>query len=115
VIKKAILLHNFLVDEREEGIAAATEDHRYFSSFNAERLVAEDDTTDPEAELRRALVMDNDAPRPIGCPSNDQLDSRAKGEEFRDNLARKLAHNAGLQRPTNSSWTRNEYGHVCTR
>ena len=114
VIKAAMLLHNFLVDEREEDFAAATEDHRYFSSFNAERLVAEDDTTDPDAEMRRALVTDNDAPRPSGRPSHDQLDSRAKGEEFRDNLARELAH-AGLQRPTNNSWARNEYGHAHTR
>jgi len=111
VIKAAMLLHNFLVDEREQDSVLAAEDHHYFTSFNAQRMVEEDDSLDPHSETRRALVTDNDAHRPSGRPSNSELQSRERGEEVRNNLARDLA-NAGLQRPKNRNWTRNEYGHV---
>jgi hypothetical protein len=118
VIMAAMLLHNFLVDERElstaEGDGGDSGDSAYFATFTTDRMIAEDADSGADtdgAEWLNPLVVCNDAGRPPGRPTATQQSSRLQGEEIRGNLARALAA-ARMQRPVDASWKRNQCGHV---
>ena len=114
VINAAMLVHNFLVDERELSAAECNGDAAYFATFTSERMVAEDDVSGTDADCAEGLnplVVCNDAGRPPGRPKATQQTVRLEGEAIRDDLARDLAA-ARMQRPINASWKRNQCGHV---
>jgi hypothetical protein len=105
VINAAMLLHNFLCDERE--------DMAMFSTFSTQQMY--DDCNiignTHEAEQLLALVIDNDAVRPPGRQLHFSLELRKAGIKMRDELAMYL-YDKKLRRPQNPSWKRNEYGHL---
>jgi hypothetical protein len=106
IINAAMLLHNFLIDQREDDIA-------YFQSFSVGTVVRECTQLAQGRGLPDALVTDNDALRPVGRPSSDEIESKRIGEAFREELARTLFdHN--MSRPLKDNTTRNAYGHVYT-
>ena len=116
VITAAMLLHNFLVDERELSTddSDGGEDSAYFATFTTDRMIAEDADSGANidgAEWLHPLVLCNQAGRPPGRPTTTQQTSRLEGEEIRGNLARTLAA-ARMQRPVDASWKRNQCGHV---
>jgi hypothetical protein len=112
VIMAAMLVHNFLVDERELSTAEEDDgDLAYFATFTSERMIAEDAASGAGAERLNPLVVCNDAGRPPGRPYATQQTARLEGEAIRDNLARDLAA-ARMQRPIDASWKRNECGLV---
>jgi hypothetical protein len=102
-----MLIHNFLVDEREDSTEV-------FSNFNVQRMYEDSDIiggNTREAEQLLALVMENDADRPPGWPVNFSAELRKAGIATRDNIALYL-YGKDLRRPKNPGWKRNAYGHV---
>ena len=110
VIMAAMLVHNFIVDERELSTAEGDGDSAYFATFSSERMISEDADSGTDAagaEMLNPLVVSNDARRPRGRPNSTQQTARLEGEVIRDNLARDLAA-AQMQRPIDASWKRNQ-------
>jgi hypothetical protein len=106
IIHAAMLLQNFLIDQREDDVA-------YFQSFSVDTVVRESADLAQGRGLPDALVTDNDALPPRGRPTNEEIDSKQVGEMFREQLATRLfKHN--MTRPLRNNTTRNAYGHVYT-
>jgi hypothetical protein len=99
-----MLLHNFLVDERE--------DESYFANFDAQVMYEDADSSDVwMGETLIPHVLENDVDRPQGRPLFYNLDFRVRGSHIRDDLAQHL-HNNGLRRPRKPGWKRNKFGHI---
>jgi hypothetical protein len=103
IINAAMLLQNFLIDQRENDIA-------YFQSFSVDTVVRESTDLAQGRGLPDALVTDNDALPPRGRPLNEGIESKQVGEIFREHLATRLFKNK-LTRPLRNV-TRNAYGQV---
>jgi hypothetical protein len=105
VINAAMLIHNFLCDERE--------DLSMFSMFSAQQMYEDSHIIGNTRDIEQlmALVMDNDADRPPGRQLHFSMELRKAGMNFRDQVAT-LLYTHDLRRPYNPSWKRNEYGHV---
>ena len=112
IIKAAMLLHNFLVDERED--ESDPEDVEYFRDFSFADL-SEDEVPSllrrPTNEVPDALVTDNNEPRPRGRPSCGDAVLKARAEKLRENLLLSLSLN-GKVRPQRKGTKYNKYGHV---
>jgi hypothetical protein len=109
IINAAMLLHNFLVDERLK--SGDDDDMTYFSTFCTDTLLTDSNTN--ETELA-ALVVDNGVPRPGGRPTNADRVSKARGELLREKVTAEL-WDAGKQRVLRDDYIRNPYGHVYLR
>jgi hypothetical protein len=106
IINAAMLLHNFLVDQREDDIA-------YFKTFSVDTVVRDSTQLAQERGLPEPSVTDTGALRPAGRPSTEETESKEIGAIFRDKLAQRLfVHD--MKRPLKDNMTRNAYGHVYT-
>ena len=81
IIQSAMLLHNFIVDERET--AAGQVDNHFFENFEYDESRS---TAASHSEPPEALVTDNDEPKPAGRPDKRKDDLKKLGEELRTTL-----------------------------
>jgi DDE superfamily endonuclease len=84
VIQVAMLLHNYIVDQRDEGCTD------YFTHFSIVMDDIQQEITDQTGELPRAVVADNNEPRPAGRPTVDILAERQEGAAVRHQLTIRL-------------------------
>jgi len=105
IINAAMLLHNFLIEERIQ--ASGNSDDTYFNTFNFNFMLSESGSDD--LEDLTALVTDTDAQRVGGRPTNDQLQLREKGEQLRLDITYNL-NSEGLVRLIDGGLSRNSYG-----
>ena len=107
IIQVGILLHNFIIDERE----GFNKDASYFQNFSISMDPIQQQITDQTNEIPRALVTDNNEPGQAGRHSIEEDALRLKGIEIRNRLTVKLAAN-GRRRPILHDMQYNAYGHV---
>ena len=111
-IRAAMLLHNFIIDSRH-GAPHDDFDRHCFQDFNIDsNLQSQRRLTRATGESARALVADNNEPRPAGRPSAIEAEERREGERIRNGNVLLLAtHNFG--RPLHSNMRLNSHGHTC--
>jgi hypothetical protein len=116
IILAAMLLHNFIIDEREG--AKDTNDSNLFERFyiNEHKEIQQRLST-KTGERPSAMVSDNNEPKPPGRPVwcfDKEQELEILGEEVRDRLALALVQ-AGLCRPVQDGMEYNSYGHIYKR
>jgi len=111
IITVAMLLHNFIIDERN-GEGHDDFDREYFQHFRIDSsLESQRRQTASTGEQARALVTDNNEPRAGGRPTNEDQHRREEGSRVRNNNVLLLAtHN--MKRPIHSSMRMNAEGHI---
>jgi hypothetical protein len=109
VIQVAMLLHNFIIENRENGVS----DNNYFATFRMQSQMdtIQDRITDVTGEFPHALVTDNNEPRPPGRQSLTSAELDAQGSNLRSILTTNLAVH-GLRRPMQYGMRYNHEGHV---
>ena len=108
VIKAAMLLHNFLIDERESRSGLNIEDAEYFRSFSLRDL---DDRSLSSNEPPSAVATDNNEPHPGGRPNESMANHQVRGKRKRQDLIDEL-YGTGRGRPMNQRMRHNAYGQV---
>lgn len=108
IIQVSMLLHNYIVDERDED---DTEDSRYFREFNVRMDEAQDELYNATREVPDALVTDNNEPRPKSRPTQEEANMRQQGEHVRTLLTTKLA-SANMRRPLQHNMRYNKHGNI---
>ena len=101
-----MLLHNFIVDARNEEI-----DREYFEDFHIDMDSVQAELTERTGEMPRPLVSDNNEAPVGGWPLASYLEMQAKGKEIQKRLTMKLAA-GGMQRPMQHGMRYNQHGHV---
>ena len=77
IVTAAVLLHNFLVDERESNLSVDSEDAHYFRNFS---LRENDERALVSTEAPTAVATDNNKPHPGGRPYDIDSISSSKGK-----------------------------------
>ena len=108
IIQVAMLLHNFILEHREQDDTHA--DKTYFEKFDVPGDDIQNTLTEKTNEIPIPLTTDTGEPEPKGRPTLEVTDLRNKGEEIRSTLTVDLAV-AGLSRPMYNMY-RNRYGNV---
>jgi hypothetical protein len=108
VVQVAMLLHNFIIDCRE---ADDREDDRFFQMFDIQMDTLQVELTHQTGEMPRAIVTDNNEPRPKGRPSAHDLRFRELGTELRHRLMIQLATRE-MRRPLQHDMHYNSHGHI---
>lgn len=108
IINAALLLHNFLVNERE-----TASDDNYFKDFSMESVVQEEQMQEGRfSEPALPFVLETESQRSApGRPSMEQQESKSKGKSIQHSLMLELSHN-GYARQTTSATRYNALGHV---
>ena len=108
IINAALLLHNFLVNERE-----SASDDNYFKNFSMESVLEEEQMQENAdfSEPPLPIVLETESQRGAGRPTLAQQDSKSKGSILRDSLMLELGAN-GYKRPSRSGTRYNALGHV---
>ena len=111
IIQVAMLLQNFIVDNRD-GTAQDQYEQQYFRKFNMPtRTVLQTHLTETTGEVPRALVTDNNEPHPGGRPTINEKQLRQTGEQVRHSLMVQLStHNH--ERPLQHEMHYNSCGHI---
>lgn len=107
IVQVAMLLHNFIVEHRENGVA----DGAYFSTFSIDIDELQLQLTNETGEAPNPLVTDNNEPRPAGRRSVADIDLAIKGSSVRQRLTTKLAVYE-MKRPLHSNMRYNSHGHI---
>ena len=110
-----LLLHNFLVDCRED----TADDESYFNNMTVSNIQAMPVVRDQAASTEDSdlddvafpLVGDNSEPKPVGRPSKKRKLGEAAGKKLRDNLCTNLFVN-DKGRPKLDRMRYNALGHV---
>jgi len=111
VIYAAMLLHNFIVESRMSS-NRPDEDEAHFRNFSTEsRSAAQLRLTAITNEAPRALVTDNNEPRPTGRPSTCEKALMEHGKSLQNALMLSLAK-GNLKRPMESGMKHNDEGHI---
>ncbi len=110
IINAAMLLHNFLIDVRQEEEDGYF-DRAFFASFSVNTLIEDSASQEESNETPISLVTDNNEPKPCGRKTKQQLDMRKRGEIVRARLDT-LLHVADKVRPTTYKMKINQLGHV---
>ena len=105
IIKAAMLLHNFIVDHREEN------EETYFRNFAVSMNSTQQELTRQTGEMPRAVVTDNNEPARRGRPTASEDRLAKLGNDVRNQLMIKLATH-GLKRPLQADMKYNSYGHI---
>jgi hypothetical protein len=108
IINAAMLLHNFLVDEREAEQGLNAEEAAFFRTFS---LREQDDRAGFSDEVASAVATDNNEPHPGGRPSNNMVTLQEKGKAKRDDITADL-YGKGMTRPMRSNMSYNSQGQV---
>jgi hypothetical protein len=104
-----MLLHNYIIDQREED---DTEDADYCRNFQVNMDSMQCDLTRHSGEVARALTADNNARKKAGRPSCEEAELRRLGHMVRQQLTVKLAA-SGIRRPLQHDMHYNSHGNVC--
>jgi hypothetical protein len=107
LIQAAMLLHNFIVDNRCD----RAEDHCFFQNFNVTMDAVQVELTRQSGEMPRAIVSNNNEPRGPGRPTADEENLRQHGNQVRNRLTVKLA-TKGLTRPMQHDMKYNDHGNI---
>jgi hypothetical protein len=107
VIQAAMLLQNFIIDNRE----SAEEDMYYFENFSVNMDRIQQALTEQTGEMPRAVVTDNNEPRRRGRRTIQEEEMRTIGAGVRSRLTVKLATHE-LKRPMLHDMKYNSYGHI---
>lgn len=107
IIKAAMLLHNFIVDEREAK-GFREEDAAFFRSFS---LRDQDPRQNESPEIPSVVATDNNEPHPGGRPSLSHIELQKQGEDLRNGIMNTL-YGRGLGRPVSANMQFNQYGQV---
>jgi len=111
IIRTAMLLHNFIVDQRR-GEPSDDFDRSYFQNFRIDNMLAtQQRLTRSTGEQARAIVSDNEEPRTGGWPSNQEAKFRRQGDRIRNGNVLKLA-TYNFRRPMQSNMRLNKQGLV---
>ena len=110
IIKAAMLLHNYLIQERMQCWSVNIDENEFFQDFSVNTMIELADMVTDDLEF---LVVDNGEPKPRGRPTYTTVASRDKGIAIRDQIAVSLRMN-DLIRPTpiDRAMGRNPYGHL---
>ena len=103
IVNCAALVHNFIVDERDE-------DRTYFSTFSHANLTTEA-RNDCGVETETAPAGGNNEPRPRGRPVVNDVRSKQMGIALRESLTWML-DGEDLTRPTQQGFKYNQYGMI---
>jgi hypothetical protein len=103
IINAALLLHNFLVTERDTG-----SDDNYFKNFSM-ASVEENDAQLGDQFL--PIVLETESQRSAGRPTTQQQESKSKGRNMQNALMLELSAH-GKTRPSRSGTCYNALGHV---
>jgi hypothetical protein len=106
IIKAAMLLHNFIVNEREAK-GFREEDAKFFYEFS----LNEQDLHNETAEMPSVVATDNNEPHPGGRPSLSEAQLQEQGETIRNGISTTL-YGRGLRRPVSDDMQFNQYGQV---
>ena len=104
----ALLLHNFLVDERESDLDFNSDDAHYFQTFS---LREQDERVEVSTEAPSTVATDNNEPRPGGRPTLLTANHQARGRMRREQLTHHL-YGSRLGRPMQTRMEYNAYGQV---
>jgi hypothetical protein len=107
IIKAAMLLHNFIVNERESK-GFRKEDALFFTEFS---LRDQDQRQNETHEMPSVVATDNNEPHPGGRPSVAEAELQEQGEIIRNGLTNTL-YGRGLRRPVTDEMRFNQYGQV---
>jgi DDE superfamily endonuclease len=108
VVTAAMLLHNFLVDERESFPTFNIEEAEYFRRFS---LREQDNLALASSEAPSAVATDNNEMHPGGRPNASMMNHQARGKQKRDQLTAEL-YGSGKGRPMQQTMEYNAYGQV---
>ena len=108
VVTAAMLLHNFLIDERESNPSFNVEEAEYFRRFS---LRDQDERALVSTEAPSAVATDNNEPHPGGRPNLSMINHQARGKRKRDQLTDEL-YGRGRGRPMEQRMEYNAYGQV---
>jgi len=108
VLRAVVLLHNFLVDERESRSGLNIEDAEYFRSFSLRDL---DDRSLLSNEQPSAVATDNNEPHPGGRPNGSMINHQERGKRKREDLTDEL-YGSGRGRPMQERMHHNAHGQV---
>jgi DDE superfamily endonuclease len=107
IIQVTMLLHNFIIDRRENiGL-----DDNFFEQFDIPVDSLQDHLTEQTGEVPQAIATDNNEPRPPGRHSTEEIKERELGVIIRERLTVKLAAR-GMSRPLEHNMHYNSHGHV---
>jgi len=116
IVGAAALIHNFIIDKREEKSSDGFEDAAFFESFSHSTVQYLDEPSIPDINVRRTeipdvLVTDNNEPNPGGRPTKEKNQSKEDGKLLREiiSLHLKLANKT---RPKRTSFKYNDLGMV---
>jgi DDE superfamily endonuclease len=107
VVQATMLLHNFIVDCREN----ISFDTSYFEDFDIPFDYVQDVLTEQTGEVPMAVATDNNEPRPGGRPTLEDVKLRELGISIRERLTVKLAVHE-LRRPMLHDMHFNSHGHI---
>jgi DDE superfamily endonuclease len=106
IVQATMLLHNFIIDQREN-----LGDASFFEQFDIPIDHIQDLITEQTGELPHAIATDNNEPRPVGRHSTDEIKERELGIHIRERLTVKLAVH-GMRRPLLHDMHYNSHGHI---
>jgi DDE superfamily endonuclease len=107
IVQVTMLLHNFIIDNREN----ISMDTDYFEHFDIPVDPMQDHITEQTGEAPHAVATDNNEPRPAGRPAYDDLKLRDLGISIRERLTVKLAVH-DMRRPLLHNMHYNSHGHI---
>jgi len=107
VMCAAMLLHNFIVESR----LSSSEDDQLFRAFSTGiETAAQNNMTRLTGESPRALVTDNNEPRPLGRPTMTEKAMMEQGELLRNSIMLNLSARGDLRRPMERGMKCNKEG-----
>jgi len=111
IVRTAMLLHNFIVDQRH-GEPSDDFDRSHFQNFRIDNTLAtQQRLTRTTGEQARAIASDDEEPCTGGRPSNQEAEFGRQGNRMRNGNVLKLAtHN--FRRPMQSNMRLNKQGLV---
>jgi len=110
VVLAAMLLHNFIVENR---LANNKDEEIFFRTFATERESSQQmRLTWLTGESPRASVVDNNEPRPLGRTTESEKKLLEEGAKLRNVLMLSLAR-GNLRRPMESGMRYNDEGLIC--
>lgn len=83
IVTAAVLLHNFLVDERESNLGFKSEEAEYFCTF---LLQEQDERASVSSEAPSPVATENNEPHPGRRPTSSMLNCQTRGGQKREQL-----------------------------
>ena len=98
-----MLLHNFVIERNNQLDDPET--------FSIDMDAVQQQLTEQTGEPPRPIVVDNNEPRRVGRPSQEEILLQQRGDNVRFHLTTKLATHS-MRRPLQHGIRYNSYGHI---